>query len=212
MPDADLDQTVAQLVFGKCANSGQTCVAPDYLMVHESIKKDLLDKLIAKLKTDFPDVDSNGKVISSQQIQRLADMLEHTGGEVAFGGAYDVEQRYFQATVVDQVDWNDALMQQELFGPILPVLSFSDINLAIEAINFNHPKPLAAYVFSKNTDQARQVLSKIPAGDVIVNGVMLQAFSPYLPFGGSGLSGIGDYHGYYGYLAFTYKKSVVVYE
>lgn len=211
MPDADLDHTVAQLVFGKCANSGQTCVAPDYVMVHESVKQSLLAKLVAQLKNDFPRVDSNGKIITSSQIHRLAEMISKTRGEVAFGGEYDAEQRHFQATVVDGVDWDDALMQQELFGPVLPVLTFTDIDKAVEEINFNHPKPLAAYVFSKNVDQGRKILAKIPAGDVIVNGVMLQAFSPYLPFGGSGLSGIGDYHGYYGYLAFTYKKSVVVY-
>jgi len=211
MPDADLDHTVDQLLFGKFANSGQTCVAPDYLLVHEQVKQLLLEKFIAKVKMTYAEVSANGKIISSHQVKKLANMLAQTQGTVVFGGNYDQENRHFQATVVDHVSWDDALMQHELFGPILPVMSFNNVDHLIDEINTHHPKPLAAYVFSKNITQARQILAKIPAGDVIVNGVMLQAFSPYLPFGGSGLSGIGSYHGLHGYQAFTYKKSVIVY-
>ena len=90
-------------------------------------------------------------------------------------------------------------------------MSFSDIDQIIAEINHHHPKPLAAYVFTKDVTAGRRILSEIPSGDAIVNGVMLQAFSPYLPFGGNGTSGIGDYHGYFGYLAFTHRKSVIVF-
>ena len=211
MPDADLEHTVNQLLFGKFANSGQTCVAPDYMFVHESVKQALLEKYVARIKQDFPNIDSNGKVITSNQVKKLASLLAQTQGQILVGGASDVAQRYVQATVVDNVAWDDALMQSEIFGPILPVMSFSDIDQIIAEINHYHPKPLAAYVFTKDVTAGHRILSEIPSGDDIVNGVMLQAFSPYLPFGGNGTSGIGDYHGYFGYLAFTHRKSVIVF-
>ncbi len=211
MPDADLEHTVNQLLFGKFANSGQTCVAPDYMFVHESVKQALLEKYVARIKQDFPNIDSNGKVITSNQVKKLASLLAQTQGQILVGGASDVAQRYVQATVVDNVAWDDALMQSEIFGPILPVMSFSDIDQIIAEINHYHPKPLAAYVFTKDVTAGHRILSEIPSGDAIVNGVMLQAFSPYLPFGGNGTSGIGDYHGYFGYLAFTHRKSVIVF-
>jgi aldehyde dehydrogenase (NAD+) len=109
---------------------------------------------------------------------------------------------------VTDVDWDDALMADELFGPILPVLEFDSHTDAIELINKHHPKPLAVYVFSKDVQLAKNIINHIQSGDAQVNGVMLHAFSPHLPFGGIGASGMGDYHGHYSYLTFTHKKSI----
>ncbi|WP_249674407.1 NAD(P)-dependent benzaldehyde dehydrogenase MdlD [Pseudomonas abieticivorans] len=208
LPDADLDQVVAQVMFGKFINSGQTCIAPDYLYAHASIKDALLAKLVLQVKRALPDVGSTGKLVSSRQVERLASLLEQSQGTVVVGGQVDAEQRLFSATVVDQVQWDDALMAEELFGPILPVLSFDSIDNAVDLINRHHPKPLALYVFTQDTDSAKPIIQHIQSGDAQVNGVMLHAFSPYLPFGGVGASGMGEYHGHYSFLAFTHKKSV----
>lgn len=208
LPDADLDQTVDQLMFGKFINSGQTCIAPDYLYVHRSVKETLLQRLVARVKSELPHVNSTGKIVTARQVERLVALMAETRGTVLVGAQAEVDKRVFSATVVDSVKWDDPLMAEELFGPILPVLEFDDINGAVDLINKHHPKPLAVYVFSKDVVQAKRVIDRIQSGDAQVNGVMLHAFSPYLPFGGIGASGMGDYHGHYSYLTFTHKKSV----
>lgn len=208
LPDADLEQTVDQLMFGKFINSGQTCIAPDYLYVHRDIKDVLVERLVERVKQELPDAGSTGKIITAQQVNRLASLVEQTRGEVRVGAKVDIENRAFSATVVDGVNWDDALMAEELFGPILPVLEFDDHATAVELINQHHPKPLAVYVFSKDVGLAKGIINQIQSGDAQVNGVMLHAFSPYLPFGGIGASGMGDYHGHYSYLTFTHKKSI----
>jgi len=210
LPDADLDQAVEQLMFGKFINSGQTCIAPDYLYAHASVKDALLDKLVHAVKRDLPALDATGKVVTGKQVTRLEGLLQQSKGKVRVGGQSDSEQRLFSATVVDQVGWDDALMAEELFGPILPVLSFDSVGEAIESINRHHAKPLAVYVFTRDTEAAKPIIDHIQSGDAQVNGVMLHAFSPYLPFGGVGASGMGEYHGHYSFLAFTHKKSVRV--
>jgi len=208
LPDADLDQTVDQLMFGKFINSGQTCIAPDYLYVHSSVKDALLSKLIERIRRDLPNINSTGKLVTGRQVTRLETLLEQSGGNVLVGGKSDADKRVFSATVVDDVQWDDALMAEELFGPILPVLSFDSVDSAIDLVNKHHPKPLAVYVFTRNAEHAKPIITHIQSGDAQVNGVMVHAFSPYLPFGGVGPSGMGEYHGHYSYLTFTHKKSV----
>jgi len=208
LPDADLDQVVDQIMFGKYLNSGQTCIAPDYLYAHRDIKQALVSTLVDRVKRQLPDVNSSGKMVTARQVNRLKELLDQTSGRVLVGGIADAEKRGFSATVVDEVNWDDALMAEELFGPILPVLEFDCIDNAITLINANHPKPLAVYVFSKNYPEAERVIDHIQSGDAQVNGVLMHAFSPYLPFGGVGASGMGVYHGHYSFLAFTHKKSV----
>lgn len=210
LSDADIDRTVNMLAFGRFSNSGQTCVAPDYVLADESIKDMLLSKLLEKIKTTIPGIDAIGKLVSEKQVEYLTGMLTHTQGKIIFGGQANVATRHMQATVVTEVNWHDELMRSELFGPILPVLTFTDINDAVESINQYHPKPLAAYVFTNNIEQGKEIISRIPSGDAIINGVMQQATSPYLPFGGTGMSGMGEYRGYYSYLAFTHRKSIVI--
>ncbi|MGI0701084.1 NAD(P)-dependent benzaldehyde dehydrogenase MdlD [Pseudomonas aeruginosa] len=210
LPDADLDQVVAQVLFGKFINSGQTCIAPDYLYVHEEVKTALLEKLIQQIKEKLPNVDSTGKLVTQRQVLRLKDLLDKSRGQTLVGGHFDVEKRAFSATVVDGVAWDDTLMSEELFGPILPVLTFERVDQAVNLVNLHHPKPLAVYVFTRQTENAKPIISCIQSGDAQVNGVMLHAFSPYLPFGGIGASGMGEYHGHYSFLAFTHRKSIRV--
>jgi aldehyde dehydrogenase (NAD+) len=208
LPDADLNQVVEQILFGKFINSGQTCIAPDYLYVHADVREALLDKLAIAIKQHLPDISSTGKLVTVRQVEKLEALLDASLGQVIVGGDADPTRRVFSATVVDQVQWNDPLMSQELFGPILPVLSFSSASEAIAAVNLHHPKPLAVYVFTRDMEQAQTVITQIQSGDAQVNGVMLHAFSPYLPFGGIGASGMGEYHGHYSFLTFTHKKSL----
>lgn len=208
LPDADLDQTVEQLIFGKFINSGQTCIAPDYLYVHSSVKEALLAKLVDRVKHEFPNIASTGKLVTSRQVARLQTLLTQSNGAILVGGEADAEKRVFSATVVDNVQWDDALMAEELFGPILPVLTFDSIETAVDLVNNHHPKPLAVYVFTRTPDSAIPIIDAIQSGDAQVNGVMVHAFSPYLPFGGIGASGMGEYHGHYSYLTFTHKKSL----
>jgi len=210
LPDADLDLVVEQLLFGKFINSGQTCIAPDYLYAHASIKEPLLERLVAKVREALPEVGSTGKLVTSHQVTRLQDLLGRSSGTVVVGGQADAERRHFSATVVDHVHWDDALMAEELFAPILPVLTFESADSAVAQINHHHPKPLALYVFSRDTQAATAIIDQVQSGDAQVNGVVVHVFSPYLPFGGVGASGMGEYHGHYSYLAFTHKKSVRV--
>jgi aldehyde dehydrogenase (NAD+) len=210
LPDADLDQTVDQLMFGKFINSGQTCIAPDYVYVHSSVKPALIGKLLDRVRLDLPDIGSTGKVVTSRQVTHLQDLLARSTGTVLVGGEADAQRRLFSATVVDDVKWDDALMAEELFGPILPVLTFDSIDTAVDLINRHHPKPLAVYVFTRTPESATPIITRIQSGDAQVNGVMLHAFSPYLPFGGVGASGMGEYHGHFSFLTFTHKKSVRV--
>lgn len=208
LPDANLDQVVKELTFGKFLNSGQTCIAPDYLYVHGSVKDALLDKLVAQVKKDLPHIGSTGKMVTGRQVSKLQGLLQHSRGNILVGGQSDPEKRVFSATVVDNVQWDDPLMSEELFGPILPVLSFDSVDTAIDLINTHHPKPLALYVFTGDSANAQPLISRIQSGDAQINGVIVHVFSPYLPFGGVGPSGMGEYHGHYSYLAFTHKKSV----
>ncbi|QXH33204.1 NAD(P)-dependent benzaldehyde dehydrogenase MdlD [Pseudomonas muyukensis] len=210
LPDADLDHTVDQLMFGKFINSGQTCIAPDYLYVHSSVKDALLQRLVDRVKVELPEVNSTGKIVTAHQVARLDSLVKETRGKVLVGAQADLDKRAFSATVVDKVQWNDPLMAEELFGPILPVLEYDDVPTAVNLINQHHPKPLAVYVFGKDIELAKGIIDQIQSGDAQVNGVIVHAFSPHLPFGGIGASGMGEYHGRFSYLTFTHKKSVRV--
>lgn len=208
LPDADLDLVTEQLMFGKFINSGQTCIAPDYVLAHSSVKAALAGKLEAAIRRDLAQLGSTGKLVTTRQTGKLADLLAQTKGHIRVGGQSDVERRMFSATVVDDVQWDDSLMQEELFGPILPLLGFDTVDEVVALINTHHPKPLALYVFTADSDSATPIISHVQSGDAQVNGVMVHVFSPYLPFGGIGASGMGEYHGHYSYLAFTHKKSI----
>lgn len=207
MEDADLDSTVEELVFARMLNSGQTCVAPDYLYVHEKVKDALVGKLRQAVAERYSQAGNNGKIITQRQFDVLEQMLARTEGTVVFRGESDRERRYFGPAIVDNVGFEDSLMEVELFAPIYPVLTFNDASEVAHTVNKYHPKPLAAYVFSADVENAKRLLDEIPAGDVGVNSMMLHVFNPHLPFGGVGTSGLGQYHGKYSFEAFTHPKS-----
>lgn len=208
--DANLDKAVERIARGKWMNCGQTCVAPDYVYVHESIKEELIQRFKDHLQKTYDDssLGKIGKIVSQQQVKNLAGYLDAAKEKVVYGGKYDLESRYFEATLMDNVVWTDAVMQQEIFGPILPFLVYSDIQVVLDEIN-SRPKPLALYVFSEDQDFAEDVLSKTTSGDAEINSTLIHVGTHFLPFGGVGTSGIGKYHGEYSFKTFSHMRSIL---
>jgi len=208
--DADLDKAVARISFGKWINCGQTCVAPDYIYIHESVKDAFVEKLKAYLQATYngESLGKIGKIVNQNQIKNLAGYLEAAPEKVIYGGNYDLETRHFEATLMDNVTWHDQVMQQEIFGPILPIMTYNNIDEALEEIN-NRPKPLALYVFSESQEFADDILSRTTSGDAEINSTIIHVGSHDLPFGGVGTSGMGKYHGKFSFENFSHSRSVL---
>ncbi|MEN2401224.1 NAD(P)-dependent benzaldehyde dehydrogenase MdlD [Flavobacterium sp. MC2016-06] len=208
--DADLDKAVQRIAAGKWMNCGQTCVAPDYLYVHESIKDTLIEKFKGYLKTAYNDesLGKIGKIVSENQVKNLAGYLNAAPEKVVYGGKYDLTTRHFEATLMDNVTWDDAVMQQEIFGPILPILTYTDINIVLDEIN-SRPKPLALYVFSEDQKFADNIIANTTSGDAEINSTLIHVGSHFLPFGGVGTSGMGKYHGKFSLENFSHQRSVL---
>lgn len=208
--DADLDKAVARISYGKWINCGQTCVAPDYIYIHKSVKDAFIEKFKAHLNAAYEgnSLGKIGKIVSQNQIKHLAGYLEATPEKVIYGGHYDLETRHFEATLMDNVNWDDQVMQQEIFGPILPMMTYNDIEEALEEIN-SRPKPLALYVFTEDQEFANYVLHHTTSGDAEINSAIIHVGSHYLPFGGVGTSGMGKYHGKFSFECFSHSRSVL---
>ncbi|WKX27930.1 NAD(P)-dependent benzaldehyde dehydrogenase MdlD [Tatumella ptyseos] len=205
--DANIDLLIERLTYTKYLNSGQTCVAPDYLLVPEAIKEQVVSKLLAKISADYQGK-SIGKVVNAKQIEKLASYLQATKGKVVAGGEYDEQKRQFAATVVTDVEWDDALMEDEIFGPILPILSYTDLAKVREKIITHHEKPLAIYAFSRDEQAALDFITTIQSGDAQINDMLTHAMCPQLPFGGIGPSGMGKYHGKTSFDIYSHKRSI----
>ena len=205
---ADLQIAAKRIVWGKFINAGQTCVAPDYLYVAENIKAKFLKVLIEEIKKrNYTDnVDHYCKIINERNFDRLEKMIDRE--KVVFGGETNREKRYISPTVLDNVTWEDAVMQEEIFGPILPVLTFNNFNEALLKIS-KKEKPLAAYLFTNNSEEKESFTSKISFGGGCINDVVMHLSNENLPFGGVGNSGIGNYHGKFGFETFSHQKAVL---
>jgi aldehyde dehydrogenase (NAD+) len=208
--DVDLDVAAKRIVWGKYFNAGQTCLAPDYVLVHKDIEQPLLDRLRGTIQefygedpqksADYP------RIISDRHFERLAGMLKD--GEAVAGGQTNAGERYIAPTVLHKVNEQSKLMQEEIFGPLLPVVGVPDIESAIEKIN-SRPKPLGLYVFTKDKSVADKVLQHTSSGAANVNEIMGHFACPELPFGGVGPSGMGAYHGRHSFETFSHKKAVL---
>ena len=206
--DADLPRAARRIVFGKLLNAGQTCVAPDYLLVHEKIKAAFLELLKEEFvrqsgenaleNTNYP------HIINAKHFERVKGLI--TPEKVIFGGDFDSETRKIQPTILDNASFSDPAMQEEIFGPVFPVLTFSDFDGAKEMIAKN-PTPLALYYFGKRNET--RALTEISFGGGCVNDTILHLATPYMGFGGVGESGMGAYHGERGFLAFSHVKSIL---
>ncbi|HEY9809462.1 MAG TPA: aldehyde dehydrogenase [Halomicronema sp.] len=208
--EINIEHTARRIVWGKFINSGQTCIAPDYLLVDRKIKTDLLAEM-KKCVTEFYGEDAAqspdyGRIINERQFDRLASFINN--GEIVAGGESNRNERYISPTILDKVSWDAPVMEDEIFGPILPVLEYNNLEEAINKIN-ERPKPLALYIFSKNENKQNKVLRETSSGGVCINDTVMQVGVSELPFGGVGNSGIGSYHGKASFDTFSHQKSVL---
>lgn len=208
--DANLKYAAKRIAWGKYTNAGQTCIAPDYLYVHKEVKEEfltLLKEAIDEIYGDSLYDDSNlTKIVSDRHFNRLFTFLDN--GTVYHGGGVDSSKRLIEPTVLVDVTWNDPVMEDEIFGPILPVLEYEDILQTIGEIT-DRPKPLALYIFSESERVQNKVLESISFGGGCINDTVYHFSAPHLPFGGVGDSGIGAYHGKGSFDVFTHEKSVL---
>jgi len=207
---ADLDVAARRIAWGKWLNAGQTCVAPDYVLVERSIETDFVEKLRHAI-TDFYGSEprtsgSYGRIVSERHFDRLRGLM--AGGRVIVGGDVDRDDRYIAPTVIADVDLSSNLMNEEIFGPLLPIVPVSSVREAISFVN-GRPHPLALYVFAEKKSVIDEVLEHTTAGGVTVNGTLMHLTSPNLPFGGIGESGMGAYHGEAGVRVFQHLKPVL---
>jgi aldehyde dehydrogenase (NAD+) len=210
--DARIDVTARRVAWGKFLNAGQTCVAPDYVLVEEAVTSPFLAALGRALDGFYGDDPAAsrdyGRIVSDRHFDRLSGLLDADRGTVAIGGGRDREERYLAPTVVTDVDVDGPLMGEEIFGPILPVIPVASVDAAIEFVN-GRPKPLALYVFTERDASAARVVDRSSAGGVSVNHTLLHLAVPELPFGGVGASGMGSYHGEHGFERFSHMKPVL---
>lgn len=207
--DADLDVAAKRIVWGKTVNAGQTCIAPDYLYVHASVKDDFIEKAGKALRElygdDIQKSDFYARIVSDSAFDRLQKFMQD--GEIKIGGQTDRGDRFISPTVIDQVEPESPVMQEEIFGPILPVLTFRTIDEPVNYINARE-KPLALYYFGNNR-AARDVFSRTSSGGGCINDTLMHISNDKLPFGGVGYSGLGKYHGKDSFLAFSHSRAVV---
>jgi aldehyde dehydrogenase (NAD+) len=208
--DINIEYTARRITWGKFINAGQTCIAPDYLLVDKTIKQDLLDSIHKCIREFYGNEPASSpdyaRIINKKHFSRLAEFLKD--GEIIIGGETNPAERYIAPTVLDRVSLEDPVMQEEIFGPILPVIEYTDVTEAIAIIN-ERPKPLALYLFSRNKNLQQRVCRETSSGGVCINDTIMQVAVSSLPFGGIGDSGIGSYHGKASFDTFSHYKSVL---
>ena len=208
--DADIKVSAKRIAVTKFSNAGQMCVAPDYLLLHESIKEFFLKTLINTIEQfytkDALGSEDYGKIINEKQFNRLIKYLEE--GKIIYGGKYDKENLFIQPTIIEHINVNDTLMKDEIFGPVLPVITFSN-NEEAKSIIQNNPNPLAFYVFTSSKQKENYWLENIAFGGGCINNASWHLTNHNLPFGGRGKSGMGKYHGKYSFETFSHFKAVM---
>jgi aldehyde dehydrogenase (NAD+) len=206
--DADVDVAAKRIAWIKLLNAGQTCVAPDYVLADAKVRDELVEK-IGQAVTKFRSEEKTGlRIVNQRQFDRLTGYLASTKGTIALGGNSDASTLRLEPTVVVDPDPDEPLMSNEIFGPILPVISVQSLDDAIRFVN-SRPKPLSAYLFTKTRAVRERVIREVPAGGMLVNHLAFQVSTARLPFGGVGASGMGAYHGRWGFEEFSHSKSVL---
>jgi len=208
--DANLDFAVKRISWAKYINNGQTCITPDYIYVHEDIRDKFLEKVKTYIINSYGENASESpdycRIVDKKQFNRLEKLI--TKDKVYYGGNTDESQLYIQPTILKDVVWTDSVMSDEIFGPIMPVLSYKDINEVFDGIS-NSPKPLALYIFTEDENIQNRIIEEIPFGGGCINDTMSHVASYELPFGGVGHSGMGSYHGKQSFKAFSHAKSIL---
>ena len=205
--DADIDVAAKRIAWTKLINSGQICIAPDYLLVDASVRDDLVAKIGDTIAT-FEAGSSGKKIVNERHFGRLTTALAATKGDVAVGGGSNAANIEIEPTVVVDPALDEPLMTDEIFGPILPIVTVKNLDEAIDFVN-SRPKPLAAYLFTKSKATRERVIKEVTAGGMLVNHLLFQFSTTKLPFGGVGPSGMGSYHGRFGFEEFSHRKSVL---
>ena len=209
--DAKLDVAAPRIAFGKFINAGQTCVAPDHLFVHHSVKANLIENIQRWIERSYgPDPQQSPdycRIITRQQFDRLSHLM-HSAGTIVHGGREDREDRYLEPTLIDGIQTTDPIMQEEIFGPLLPIIEFSALTEAIDAVNAGE-KPLAMYFFGSKAADRDRLLAQTSSGGGCINDTIMHVANPNLPFGGVGNSGMGSYHGKHSFEAFSHHRSIL---
>jgi len=206
----NLKLTAKRIVWGKFLNAGQTCIAPDYILIKQSVKADFITLLIEEIKQAYGEnIKTSGdfpRIINQKNTQRLANML--TNETILFGGDIDEASNYISPTLIDEPKLESASMQEEIFGPILPIITYNTEH-DIENTISKYEKPLAFYVFSKDKNFSERLINKFSFGGGVINDTLIHFGNDKLPFGGVGFSGIGNYHGQFGFNTFSHQKAIV---
>ena len=209
---ANLKMACQRIMWGKLMNCGQTCVAPDYVLIPNEMKDEFLSYIKDVLKEFYgEDIIKNkdyGRIVNDRHTQRLKNMIEKDKRFLFIGGMIDEEQRYIEPTILSLENFEAACMQEEIFGPILPVIGYDDLKQAISYIN-SHQKPLALYIFSEDKKMIDSIIESTASGGVSINDTISHIINPYLPFGGIGTSGMGNYHGEYSFNTFSHQRSIL---
>lgn len=208
---ANLKFAAKRIIWGKLLNSGQTCVAPDYLLVHKDVKKELLRLMKQTILEFYGDRASENpdypRIIDKNSFERLINLME--GQNIYTGGLYNSKTLKIEPTIIDDVDFSNKIMQEEIFGPILPVIEYDDIFKVIEKLKFMD-KPLSMYIFSEDKEHIDRLTYDLSSGGVCINDTIMHLTNPNLEFGGVGESGMGGYHGKFGFMNFSNRKSIMI--
>ena len=207
---ADIEVAAARIAWGKFINAGQTCVAPDHVLVHREVAQQFIDALTRRIKESYGEDPSQSpdycRIASERHAARFADLLK--GHRIHLGGRVDVANRFVEPTIVLDPPADSALMTEEIFGPILPIITVDEMHHAIKFVA-DRPKPLALYLFTKSAALEEAMLARLSAGSVCINDAVIFMVSPQLPFGGVGNSGMGRYTGWYGFETFSHMRPVM---
>lgn len=205
---ADLALAAQRIIWGKFINAGQTCIAPDYVLVHESVADELLRLMVSMIKRYYPHPKKQmSHIINEKQYFRLLHLINED--KIFFGGHFHTDSLYIEPTLLYPINESDQCMQEEIFGPILPIIPYRKLKDAIHTVH-RRPKPLATYIFSENKEEINYLLKHLSFGGGCINDTILHTIHPNAPFGGVGYSGMGAYHGYYSFQTFTHEKTIFI--
>lgn len=206
---ASLVIAAKRIVWGRFMNGGQSCTAPDFVVAHESVKDRLIELIVKETIDQWgsnpKENEDYGRIVTQRHLDRLIGFLRD--GELVHGGEHDAEDRYLAPTILDNIQWDDPIMQEEIFGPILPIMSYSNWDALMARLK-TMPSPLALYLFSKSRPHEKQVLHELSFGNACINDVIMHMANHHLPFGGVGDSGMGRYHGRYSFQTFSHVKGI----
>lgn len=218
--ELEIDAVARRIVWGRFTNAGQTCVAIDYVLVHETLKEKLVSAIVKVVEEQFYKTldakdPSYTHIIHQRAFDTLKKMIELSSGKICTGGTTDAETRFIAPTVIDNVDWSDSTMQQEIFGPVLPILTYTDLKAAVKQVVTRHDTPLALYIFTSGSHSRAKnidldyIQTNIRSGGTVINDSVLHVSLANAPFGGIGNSGQGAYHGIYSFRAFSHERTTM---